>query len=74
MFNDTLESAWFDRLVLRNNHGPAFLAKDQMGTGLADLNKTETLQSPGSFAASHISRELHEKANTGSSTKWSLMK
>jgi hypothetical protein len=45
-----------------------------VGTGLADLNKAQTLQSAGSFVSGHIARNLQENANTRSSTKWRRMK
>ena len=56
--NDAFECAGFERVVLRDHNGAAFLAWDQVGACLADLNKTQTLQGAGGLPTTQIARDL----------------
>ena len=70
LLQDAFEGARLKRFVLRHNNGAASLAQDEMRTGLAPQNITKSLQSASSQGAADIARQFHDKANTGSCTKW----
>lgn len=71
LFEDTLQRTGFEWPMLGDNHRYARFSQNQVGTGLADGNKSQTLQRSRGLRPADITRQFHATARMGSSRKCS---
>lgn len=74
LFDQAPECAGLQRPVLGNDDGEAAAAEDEVGAGLAQTLKSESLERARGFGSGDVAGEFHTRAKTGSSTKWRRMR